>query len=301
MPVIIFNEDGEPEYYETDVDQWVSDASRILLNGPPLTGKTTSLLTFPRPCHILIAPTEMGASSIRDNPKAGVHVYKFQFKAAEVLKYQTIWRGVQETTQMILDGSHGKVNTFCIDGLHRLYYFIQKALGYTASTDSKEYSRYHETFVNFLLPILSSDVPTVVATSYDGTEMVEDSAGKGIATIYPGLPGRMAKEIMGYFPLVFHSETFRTGKGEEYRWQLRAKDKVRGAGAHFPADVRDVFPNYVPQDWNVVLNLINKALKETHEKTARSDKTAKTGNTGKTAATKTGSKTAGKTVAQRKR
>lgn len=157
------------------------------------------------------------------------------------------------------------METFAIDGLHKIYYLIQKAHGYTPSSDAREFGRYHETFLNFLDPILSSNIPHVVATCYDGQEAIDDGDSVGTDRkkmgVFVGLPGRMSKEIMGSFPLVFHTERIRHGKDLEYRWQFRAGEKIQGAGGHFPRDIADAFPEYTKPDWNEVVKLIKAQTK----------------------------------------
>lgn len=261
MPIVMLNDENEYELFEADFDSWADSCSRILINGPPLSGKTSSLITFPASRHILVAPGELGASSIREDEFT--KVYTFRFDPTDDFKFQPIWKSVQELTKDILRGSFGKVHTFAIDGLHKLYYFIQKALGYTSSTDPREFARYHETFIKFLTPILASNIPIVVATCYDGveTEDIKGADGKSITSIYPALPGRMAKDIMGMFPLVFHSERSGSGKEQEFKWRLRAKDRIQGAGAHFPAEVRDMFPAFTNQNWKEVSKIIEASKK----------------------------------------
>lgn len=264
MPVIIPNQDGDFEIFESGFDTWVENCSRVMLHGPPISGKTTSLMSFPAPRHILVAPREQGASSIREDK--GTRIYTFKFPTTkDATRYQSLWRAVQEYTTEIIEGNYGEVETFAIDGLHKLYYLVQKSLGYTASSDSREFGRYHETFLNYLDPILSSNIPHVVATCYDGQEIIDD--GDSIGTdkkkmgVWPGLPGRMAKEIMGSFPLVFHTERIRNGKNIEYRWQFRAGEKVQGVGGHFPREIADAFPEYVKPDWMEVVKLIKAQTK----------------------------------------
>jgi hypothetical protein len=130
-----------------------------------------------------------------------------------------------------------------------------KALGFTADVDPKAYVKYHEAFTNYMQMILQSSTPFVVASSYDGNEAVE--AGSKVTQIFPDLPGKMAKQVMGMFPVVLHSDRSRVGEVEKFQWQLRATGKVQGVGMHLPADIKAKFPAEIDQDWRKIEAIIN--------------------------------------------
>ena len=46
------------------IEDWSKSFDRILINGPPYSGKTTSFMTWPAPRQIIVAPGELGSSSI---------------------------------------------------------------------------------------------------------------------------------------------------------------------------------------------------------------------------------------------
>jgi hypothetical protein len=247
MPIVQMNDKGEFELVETDLDSWKSTFRRLLINGPPISGKSTSLLTFPPKRHILVAPGELGHSSLREDDDTKVYYWRFD-PSATTIQYMKLWISVQKLTNDILSGACGEVNTFAWDGLHKLYYLIMKAFGWTSSTDPRQYVKYHEAFENYIRPVLGSNVPYVVATTYDGQEAVE--AGSNITKVYPDLPGKMAKQVMGMFPVVFHSERRGEGDKETFIWQLRTTGKVQGCGLHLPVELSKQFPAEVEQDWN---------------------------------------------------
>lgn len=256
MPIVRFNDKGEFELEEVDLDAWRTTFRRLLLNGPPLTGKTTSLLTFPAKRHLVIAPGEMGHSSVREDENTKVYYWEFD-PAASNVQYGRVWAQLQKLVLAILSGNFGEVNTFGMDGLHKVYYLIMKANGFTSNTDPKEYVKYHEAFTNFLGPILGSSIPYVVATSYDGQEAVE--VGSKVTAIFPDLPGKMAKQVMGMFPVVFHTERRGDGAQEKYIWQLRSTGKVQGVGMHLPQEIKKLFPAELDQDWRKVEEILAKA------------------------------------------
>lgn len=256
MPIVSMTDKGELQLIEVDLDGWKSTFRRLLINGPPLSGKTSSLATFPAPRHIIIAPGELGHSSIRDGD--GQRVYYWQFDVEQpIVKYMLMWQHVKRLTQEIITGKHGPCETLAIDGLHKLYYVIMKAYGYTSDTDPRAYTKFHEEFTNYVAPLLASKIPYVVATCYDGNEASE--AGSKVTQVFPDLPGKMAKQVMGMFPVVFHSERQGDGTHEKFVWRLRASGKVQGCGVHLPKEVTKIFPAEADQDWAKIESIVERA------------------------------------------
>ena len=249
MPIVGSNDKGEFTLEEVDLDSWKSTFRRVLLNGPPLSGKTTALKTFPAKRHLLIAPGELGHSSIQEDDDTKIYYWEFDPNATKVA-YSRVWAHIQVITTNILKGMYGDITTFGIDGLHKLYYVIMKSHGFTPDSDPRDYVRYHETFTNYMNSILQSPTPFVVATSYDGVEALE--AGSKISQIFPDLPGKMAKQVMGMFPCVFHTERSGDDGKEKYIWRLRANGKIQGVGMHLPQDIKAKFPAEIEPDWQKV-------------------------------------------------
>ena len=242
-----------PVITEVSRDAWRTIFRRTLLNGPPLSGKTTSLKTWPAKRHIMIAPGELGHSSILPDDDTRMYYWEFDPRASMV-QYSRVLEEVRQTVRDILGGKYGDVTTFALDGLHKLYYLIMKSHGHTIDTDAKEYARYHETFTQILAPILGSAVPFVAMTCYDGQEAMEP--GSKVTQLFPDLPGRMAKQIMGMFPVTLHSERQGDGDKQRFVWRLRAQGKVQGAGLHVPKEIADKFPAELPQDWGGVEKIL---------------------------------------------
>ena len=226
-------------------DTWRRSFSRILWNGPPLTGKTTGTLTLPRPCHLLVAPGELGYSSVE--PTDDYHIYAWDFDPAlPAIPYAAIWAEIRETVTEILTGKRGEVASLVIDGLHKLYDLVMRVDGWTPSLvddkeSGKQYTKYHATFGTFLARVLGSGIPLVGATAYDGLEAIDPENRKAGTQIYPMLPGKMAKEIMGMFPVVFHTAV----EGQRYYWTLRAQGKMQAAGMHIPTRYLALLPDRV--------------------------------------------------------
>jgi len=255
LPIITIDEKGEFSLEEIDLDSWKSTFRRVLVNGPPLSGKTTSFLTFPSKRHILVAPGELGHSSVREDENTKLYYWEFDPNSTNV-QYMRLWVYVQRITQEILTGKHGEVTTFGLDGLHKLYTVVMLAKGWTPDSDPKEYVKYHAEFGKYMQMVLGSPTPYVVASSYDGNEALE--AGSKITQIFPDLPGKMAKQVMGMFPVVLHSERNGDGATEKFMWRLRSTGKIQAAGMHLPAEIRNRFPAEIEQDWSRVEAIVNQ-------------------------------------------
>jgi hypothetical protein len=256
LPRITVTEKGEFELAEIDLDAWKNTFRRLLVNGPPLSGKSTSFLTFPPKRHIIVAPGELGHSSLREDGDTKLYYWQFD-PGVSNMQYLKTWINVQKITNDVISGKFGEVTTFAFDGLHKLYYLIMKAKGYTVDSDPRDYVKYHEEFSKYMHLILGSKIPYVVASSYDGVEAVE--TGSKITAIFPDLPGKMAKQVMGMFPVVFHAERSGEGDKEKFIWRLRATGKVQAVGMHLPADLKLNFPAEIDQDWRKVEEILSKA------------------------------------------
>jgi hypothetical protein len=215
----------------------------VLWNGPPLSGKTTGTLTLPRPCHLVVAPGESGYSSVE--PADDFHIYAWRWDAQSPnVPYAQIWRELNDTVTEILSGKRGEVQSLVIDGLHKLYDLVMRSEGWNSSmVDDKEagrqYTKYHDRFGTFLARVIGSGVPLVGATCYDGLEPIEP--GSKSMQLFPLLPGRMAKDVMGMFPVVFHTEM----EGPRYYWKLKPVGRMQAAGLHVPARFLKLIPEKI--------------------------------------------------------
>lgn len=254
LPIVSIDDSGNFQLEEIDLDSWKSTFRRVLVNGPPLSGKTTSFKTFPAKRHILVAPGEMGHSSLREDDDTKLYYFEFDPNSTNI-QYKRIWVYVQKLTQEILAGKRGEVTTFGLDGLHKLYEVVMKACGWTTDSDPKEYVKYHDEFGKYTKMVLGSPTPYVVMSCYDGNEAME--AGSKIMQVYADLPGKMAKQVLGMFPVVFHAERSGEGEKEKFTWRVRSSGKIQGCGLHVPPEIRNRFPAELPQDWNEVEKLIH--------------------------------------------
>lgn len=250
MP-IVSNDKGNLVFTPQSEDAWKKSFSRILLNGPPLSGKTTSFLTFPPKRRIIVVPGELGFSSIMEDDNTELYYWEVdaELRQEEAERYKTRLR---EVIKHVLAKDD---NTFIgLDGLHKLYQLILTSHGWPTNEDKfgeKAYGKGHglarAEFVSIVQTILTSKTPYVAMTVYDGPEL-EEAGGKK-TVIYPDLPGQMAKGVMGMFPCVFHTRKVSDGTVEKYKWELSALGNIQGAGMHVPATIKAKFPQSIEAGW----------------------------------------------------
>lgn len=255
---------------------WRRALYRPLLNGPPLSGKTTSTKTFPRrslsksyqrnitgDTFLVVVPGEHGHTSVL--PEDDYHIFAWEIDPTSATnEYKKWWVEFESTLREIVTGKHGPVETLVIDGLHLLYDLVMRVNGWTpAMVDDKEsgrqYTKYHADFLNFVSKWLQSPVPMVAATCFDGLEPMESDNPRSLKQIYPSLPGMMAKRIMGVFPVIIHTEG-QQGDVKSFKWALRPLGKTQAAGMHLPQTLAEKFPRECPQDWLVLDQVFAQAI-----------------------------------------
>jgi len=247
-----------PKLMNSDSNLWKRACQRVLISGAPLKGKTTSLMTFPGPRHILVAPGEQGFSTLRPNDQTFVHYWETDPNAPAML-WGVIWSELKTLTKEILAGKHGPCKTFAIDGLHCLYEAVMKANNFdpvrmaNEENYSKIYAVFHAEFKNYVNYITNSPVDYVATTIWDGKEPVEGQ--KKVFDIFPSLPGAMAKDILGIFPMCVHADKDPTGK---YIWELRTAHRMQAAGMHVPPDIGAKFPESCDPDWRVIQAILDE-------------------------------------------
>ena len=252
---------------------------RTLLNGPPNSGKTTSIRTWPGPVHVQVFPKEKGSSSLPFRTTDGQEIIGYIPDDIDVTKAQD-WRklaaDLRTTTVDILAGKFGPVTTFFGDGLHKAYQvFLAEITGganYTGEEfDAKLYSKAHAQFWEYVDMVQASGVPYVGFTCWDGLEQdnpQDDSKeGKKRKHLYPDLPGQAAKKIMGEFSLVLNAGIEGVGSAARYYWQTQPGGLVWGAGMKLPIEVSQKLklPREVDQDWTALDKKIVKAIDEAYQ------------------------------------
>lgn len=240
------------------------DFRRVLLVGPPNSRKTTSLLTFPRPIHIMSYPGEKGYETIPTNLD-GAHSYIWT--TPEVGKPESATSTVstvRKETVKIISGGYGPINTFAGDGLHKLYGTILDSVTDGAFSKGEEfepklYGRAAQWFLDYLDLVMHSKVPYVVFTVWpehekDRKKSPGEKDSDVPSHIYPDLPGRMAKRIMGEFNVVVYCTLKRPKPGEPEAavWQTRPSGEVWGCQIKGPEPIVSRIPLYVPAEWPVL-------------------------------------------------
>lgn len=247
-------------------DSWQQGLRRTLVVGPPNSRKTTSLFTWPEPIGVVSYPGEKGYASIPvGNPN--VRAYVWEDDIISKTSPSALVKEIETCTFDLL--AKGDLTTFAGDGLHKLYtaYLNEATNGAYALGDEFEprmYGRAHEAFLHYLNRVMHSKVPYVVFTCWDGREADNPDAGsKGPTHIYPDLPGKLAKRIMGEFSCVLYAEVTPPipGQPQKATWQLQPGGKVWGAGVKLPPALAAKLPQKVPQDWQQVEPMLLGTLK----------------------------------------
>ena len=242
-------------------------ARRVLVTGPPNSFKTTSLATWPRPIHIISLPGEKGYESIPR--EEGIQSYALQLDPAEKSSSQAIVSEVIKLSLEVVAGKHGPCTTFAGDGLHKLYsHMLNMVTGgaYCQGEDFEPrlYARAHEHFRFYLDRIMTTTTPYVVFTCWDGREPDNPDLKSASPThVYPDLPGKMAKNIMGEFSIVVYASVKHPMSGEGGKptstWQLLPHGKVWGAAIKAPKEVVERIPLTIAQDFRELERVLQAA------------------------------------------
>ena len=249
-------------------------ARRVLISGPPNSFKTTSLLTWPRPIHIVSFPGEKGWETIPVGVE-GVHPYVWEIDDPSKVSAASVVAEVEKLTIEILTGKKGEVQTFAGDGLHKLYDWYYKRARVDIddapgmSDDQKDIRAYgnpqggaFKGFLDFLHKILHSTVPYVAMTVWEDPEK-DDAQSKDRNApmhVFPALPGKIAKRIVGEFSSTVYAEVTSpvadlqgSVKGT---WQIRPGGKVWGVGVKAPVEIAKTLPKYIAQDFPTLERLL---------------------------------------------
>ena len=257
-------------------------AKRVLISGPPNTLKTTSLLTWPRPLHIIFYPGEKGHETVTDGME-GVKKYVWEFEDPSKTSPASVVREIERLTSDIVIGKHGEVATLAGDGLHKLYgwYYAKCFADLLASAETRKgwdgdddklrgraYGQAHDEFSLYLTKTLATKVPYMAMTVWEGRQKdnPEDLAKNAPTHIFPDLPGQMANRIVGEFSVVLYSEVSPIAdlKGQlKGQWQIRPGGKVWGVGVKVSPEIAQSLPAKLPQDFPTLERLLRTGKRET--------------------------------------
>jgi len=247
---------------------------RVLIQGPPNSLKTTALLGLPRHreagddgcCCIVSLPGEKGYATLpTDQPD--LKCYIWESDAAEKTSSASVVAQVEALVFGLLAGKQGSLVSLGLDGYHKFYGYILDSVTGGAffkgeEFDTKLYARSHEQFNWFHERVMSSLVPYAWFTAWDGREADKPELKSASPThIFPDFPGKMAKRIMGEFPIVMYSNIKwgELGKLESATWQLRPHGSVWGAAVKAPLEVIEKLPVSIPQDFKVLEQVLQGA------------------------------------------
>ena len=253
--------------YSTPTKAEVISARRLLNMGPPNSGKSESLITWPRPAHVLVSPGEQGDDTL---PR-GIEDFRLHLWEDDPISKTSsasIVTQVETLAWEILGGKHGPVTSFLFEGIHKYYDYILDWLTGGAYFKGEEfepklYARSHEHFKYFVQRVNASPVKYVAFTCWDGKEPDEPGTKGGPSHVYPDLPGKMAKRIMGEFSVVVYSQVEwhmrQPGKKAPAYWQLIPEGKVWGAAVKAPYAVTQHLPVRVEQSLPALEAALEKA------------------------------------------
>jgi len=249
--------------------------TRVLINGEPNSGKTTSLLTFPSPRVVMNFPGEKGYDTLpQDNPETMVRVYAPDKLAVKANSAQILAEVEKATVQLLATLG---LQTFCGDGLHKLMAYAMDAMSggayfagdptQTASganpdvLDPRVFGQAERWLFGYLNTVMQSPVPYVVFTCWDA-DKPERKASKAKGEKWSDIPthrmpalfGQTSKSIMGEFSVVVHAskgmidpKAVPPVKG--WRWQTKPDLDVFGCSIKAPQGISEKIPKFVPASW----------------------------------------------------
>ena len=246
-------------FKQLTADAWQQGLRRVLIVGPPNSRKTSSLFTWPFPIGLISYPGEKGFASIPVG-QPGLSAFVWEDDVVAKTSPSALVKEIEQCTFDLLARKVEPIVTFAGDGLHKLYaaYINEASNGaYAAGDDfdAKCYNRSHEAFAHYLNRVMHSKVQNVVFTCWDGKEADNPEAGSRSAShVYPDLPGKMAKRIMGEFSVVLYAEVPPPvpGQPQKATWQLQPGAPDLAAGVKVPSTLAAKLPQKVPQDWQLV-------------------------------------------------
>ena len=245
-----------------NLDATLRAGRRILLNGPPNSGKTGSIYTAKGPVVAVTLPQEKGDASMPLKTRDGLPIKHFRFDidpTKDAVSWANEVEAVRRLVKEIAAGKHGPCTTLVMDGGHKLYDTIFKAAcnGSVKNIDEKlvgrKYGESHEEFQGFLDLTNRSTIPYVIWTCWDGVKVdseVDKVTKDSPRSVYVGLPGAMGRKVMGEFSFVLHAFTQGAGEGKLFKWRMQPQGDIESAGAKIRRDLleRIKLPSTMPQD-----------------------------------------------------
>ena len=290
--------------------------TRLLISGMPNTGKTHSLSTFiygpfdyysddleerkqalehaeqqNKQMAILSCPGEKGIKSLHHTDHITSYIYETSKDedVADVKWSKTALDSFNYITHEVIVKDEPDI--LVVDGFHSLWDQIMnrttngdylKGLSIGSDTNPYEaarlYSQAHNAFGQYITALYHSNIPLIVATTWEDWESgtTEAEAGKAQSIgatryLWPAIPGKMGKAIVGQFDArvsarlekkCFHDKCSMRDKEEHFVWQFLSKNDVRGVGIkglRSPSKKMKERP-FIHQQWDIL-----KQLMETYQ------------------------------------
>ena len=245
---------------------WERTMSRVLLSGGPNTGKTRSSITCKRPVHLISLPGEGGTNSIPRED--GIFPYVWVEDANSRASSKAVLDEIRQLTVEILSGKRGECATIFVDGIHKAYeYFLDTVTGgdYFKGNEFEAllYQRSHTKFMEYIKLVRESSAPYVFFTAWDAKDPDKpELKSKSPMHVYPDLPGKLSRRILGEFSIVIASHATPSpipGKPPRFFWQLKPSSEVHGASIKIDPAIAMYLPAEVEQDWQGLERLLMEA------------------------------------------
>lgn len=244
-------------YQPVDPDLIRKLTRRVLISGPPNSGKTTSLRTWPKPMAVVSFPGELGVASLPIQEE-GIDAYAFgEIDVTKPVNWIDI---VEETRRLMADlTTKGTYQTVAGDGLHKLYHCylnmvtVGKAAKGEAFDGRRAYPAASALFFGDLRLWIQSGVPFSPWTVWIGRDKDDPTAeaDKASTHIFPALPGQAGQDVVGEFALCVYAERQGQGQAARYVWLTKPDSRVWGVGAKLPLEIATKLPQTIsPQAWS---------------------------------------------------
>lgn len=242
--------------------------SRVMVFGAPNSGKSTAAaFTSIKPAVLLSVPGEHGWAAVPEGVP-GLIPLVWDNDTAGSQTSESIKKEVETEVKRVITGAYdqefGKVRTLIIDGYHKMYghYLnIGTAGKYNAGEDfeARLYTRAHRMSDAFLDLCLDSSIEFVTFTVWDGREPDKAGVAGGPAHLWPDLPGKAAKEMVGKFSVVCFSRCTQQGTKKVWDWLLKPNNDVWGTSVKMDARLASKLPESCPQNFKTLYEVIGAA------------------------------------------
>lgn len=221
-------------------------STMILVVGEPGSGKSTAIENLNPDSTVIIKPNNKPLPF-----KGSVGKYNVEKKNVVICKE---FKELETLLTSINKSTTGKVKTVIIEDL--THYFSNRVMKDAKVTGFQKWTDMASEFFNALIKLesdLREDLNIIVIGHVD---RVSDAAGN--ATIGLQTPGRLLDNVIkipSYFTYVLHAEVSESNGKMEYRF-LTNTDGIKLAKSP-----RGCFEKYIPNDYQLVIETINKYQK----------------------------------------